>query len=159
VKGISPFLWFDDGAEEAVDLYVSVFDDAEITDVRRYPAGVRAGWPEGKVMTISFRLQGQDFTALNGGPQYEFSQATSFMVQCETQEEVDRLWDGLSEGGEQQQCGWLVDRFGVTWQIVPTMLGEVISDPDPERSQRALQAMLGMTKLDIAALRAAADGS
>jgi Uncharacterized protein conserved in bacteria len=155
VQKISPFLWFDDNAEEAVNLYVSLFDDARITSTSRYPEG--SPGPAGKVMSISFELAGQEFMALNGGPHFTFSQAISFFVHCEDQDEVDRLWEQLSEGGEQDQCGWLRDRFGLSWQIVPNVLGELLGDKDAERSQRVMQAMLQMTKLDIKALRDAHD--
>ena len=155
MQKISPFLWFDDNAEEAVNLYVSLFDDARITSTSRYPEG--SPGPAGKVMSISFELAGQEFMALNGGPHFTFSQAISFFVHCEDQDEVDRLWEQLSEGGEQDQCGWLRDRFGLSWQIVPNVLGELLGDKDAERSQRVMQAMLQMTKLDIKALRDAHD--
>ena len=142
MQKISPFLWFDGNAEEAVNLYVSIFDDAKITLISRYPEG--SPGPAGDVMSMTFQLEGQEFLALNGGPQFTFTQAISFLVHCETQEEVDRLWDQLSEGGERQQCGWLVDRFGLSWQIIPNVLGELLGGSDPEGAQRAMQAMLQM---------------
>ena len=149
---ITPMLWFDGDAEEAARLYVSIFDDAEIGHVSRIP--------DGTTLVVEFTLAGQRFTALNGGPQYSFTPAVSFVVDCDTQEEVDRYWDLLSEGGplEAQQCGWLQDRFGVSWQVVPRQLGEYMSDPDPEKAGRTMQAMLQMKKLDIAGLKRAHDG-
>ncbi|MGZ8581535.1 MAG: VOC family protein [Actinomycetota bacterium] len=156
MQKISPFLWFENQAEEAANLYVSLFQDAEITETTRYPEGMPAA---GQVMTINFRLAGQEFTALNGGPQYTFTEATSFVVHCEDQDEVDRLWDQLTDGGEPGQCGWLKDRFGLSWQIVPDRLGELLGDPDPERAQRAVQAMLQMGKIEIKALEDAADAA
>ena len=150
---ITPMLWFDGDAEEAARLYVSIFDDAEIGHVSRIP--------DGTTLVVEFTLAGQQFTALNGGPQYSFTPAVSFVVDCDTQEEVDRYWDLLSEGGppEAQQCGWLQDRFGVSWQVVPRQLGEYMSDPDPEKAGRTMQAMLQMKKLDIAGLKRAHDGA
>ena len=159
VQKISPMLWFDDQAEEAAQLYVSVFDDAEIGRVSRYgPGGPK---PEGSAMVVEFTLAGQRFTALNGGPQFAFTPAVSLVVDCTTQEEVDHYWDKLSEGGdpEARQCGWLKDRFGLSWQIVPVQLAEYMSDPDPEKAGRTMQAMLKMKKLDIAGLKAAHDGA
>lgn len=151
---ITPCLWFDTEGEEAATLYTSVFPNSKITHVARYgSAGPR---PEGTAMTVSFRLGGQDFVALNGGPDYTFNEAISFQVSCETQEEVDAFWSKLSEGGEEGPCGWLKDRFGVSWQIVPTALPELLGDPDPEKAQRVMAAMLQMKKIEIAALRAAA---
>jgi predicted 3-demethylubiquinone-9 3-methyltransferase (glyoxalase superfamily) len=150
---ITPFLWFDNQAEEAVELYTSIFRNSRITSVARYGEG--APRPQGTVMTIAFELSGQEFVALNGGPYAAFSPAISFFVSCETQEEVDLYWDKLLEGGRPEQCGWLRDRFGVTWQIVPAVLPELLQDPDPEKAQRVTQAMLGMVKLDIAGLRLA----
>lgn len=153
-KKLTPCLWFDTEGEEAARLYVSVFPNSRIVDVTRYgPAGPR---PEGTVMTVSFELDGQPFLALNGGPEYRFSEAISFMVDCASQEEVDAYWSALSEDGEEGPCGWLKDRFGVSWQIVPAALPELLRDPDPERSQRVMQAMLGMKKIEIAELEAAA---
>jgi predicted 3-demethylubiquinone-9 3-methyltransferase (glyoxalase superfamily) len=153
-------LWFDSQAEEAVNFYVSVFEDSKIRGVTRYDdAGAKAaGRPRGSVMTVAFELSGQEFVALNGGPVFTFTEAISFVVNCQTQEEVDRFWDRLSAGGQQVQCGWLKDRFGVSWQIVPTALPEMLQDKDPERSKRVMAAMLKMVKIDIAALKKAYDG-
>jgi predicted 3-demethylubiquinone-9 3-methyltransferase (glyoxalase superfamily) len=157
VQKITPFLWFDDNAEEAMEFYTSIFEDSKIVGVSRYDeAGARAsGRPAGSVMSGTFELAGQQFMALNGGPQFKFSEAISLFVNCETQEEVDHLWERLSEGGEKGQCGWLKDRFGVSWQIVPTILGELLGDPDPEKVQRVMQAMLQMRKLNIRGLEEA----
>jgi predicted 3-demethylubiquinone-9 3-methyltransferase (glyoxalase superfamily) len=158
MQKITPFLWFDSQAEEAATVYVSLFDDAEITGISRYPED--APGPTDEVMTVSFRLADQEFTALNGGPQFSFTEAVSFAVACEDQEEVDRLWDALIEGGgEPSQCGWLKDRFGLSWQIVPTRLHELLDDPDPARAQRAMQAMLQMGKIEIKGLEDAADAA
>lgn len=158
MQKITPFLWFDNQAEEAVNFYVSIFRNSKITNVARYgdDAAKVSGRPKGSVMTVAFELDGQPFVALNGGPVFTFSPAISFVVDCATQEEVDRLWDRLSAGGEQQQCGWLRDKYGVTWQIVPAVLGKLLSDPDAARAQRVMQAMLQMNKLDIGALKQAA---
>ena len=148
-------LWFDTGGEEAARFYTSVFPNSELGEITRYgSAGPR---PEGTVMTVSFELNGQKFVALNGGPNYTFSEAISFQVLCKDQDEVDAYWSALSEGGEEGPCGWLKDRFGLSWQIVPTRLPELLGDPDPERAQRAMAAMLEMKKIDIAALERAAD--
>jgi predicted 3-demethylubiquinone-9 3-methyltransferase (glyoxalase superfamily) len=157
MQKISPFLWFDHEAEEAVRFYVSLFDDAEITAEQRFLEG--APGPAGEVMTISFRLAGQEFTALNGGPDYSFTPAISLFVRCADQEEVDRLWTALTDGGEEQPCGWLVDRFGLSWQIIPDRLMELLADPDPGRAQRAMQAMLQMRKIDVGALEDAASAA
>ena len=153
---ITPNLWFDTEAEEAAQFYTSVFENSRVVSVSRYPEG--APGPTGTVMTVEFELDGQRFVGINGGPQFTFDEAVSFEIICETQDEVDYYWDRLSEGGEESQCGWLKDRYGLSWQVVPTGLVEVLGDADPERAQRAMQAMLGMRKLDIAGLRAAADG-
>jgi len=151
---ITPFLWFDTEGEEAATLYTSVFPNSRILDVSRYgSAGPR---PEGMAMTVSFELEGQKFVALNGGPQYTFTEAVSFQVSCATQDEVDRFWSALSEGGEEGPCGWLKDRFGLSWQIVPTRLPELLGDPDPEKAQRVMQAMLQMKKIEIDELERAA---
>ena len=155
MQKISPFLWFDYQAEEAANFYVSLFHDAAVTDVSRYPEG--SPGPAGQVMTVAFRLDGQEFTALNGGPQFAFTEAVSFVVHCKDQDEVDRLWKELTQGGEESQCGWLKDRFGLSWQVVPDRLGELLSDPDPGRSQRAMQAMLQMQKIEVKVLEDAAN--
>jgi predicted 3-demethylubiquinone-9 3-methyltransferase (glyoxalase superfamily) len=152
-----PFLWFNGQVEEAVTFYSSVFPDSKVQSLERYPEGSPGG-VAGQVMMASFSLNGQDVMALNGGPHYELSPAFSFFVSCEDQDEVDRYWDALVEGGEPSQCGWLVDRFGLSWQIVPTALGRLMSDPDPVRAGRVMQAMLAMVKLDVAGLQAAYDG-
>ena len=153
---ITPNLWFDTQAEEAAAFYVSVFDDARIVNVARYPEG--APREAGMVMTVEFELDGQRFVGINGGPEFTFSEAVSFQINCETQEVVDRYWEALTDGGEEGPCGWLKDRFGVSWQVVPAGMDELFADADPGRAQRAMQAMLGMKKLDVAALRSAADG-
>lgn len=150
---ISPFLWFDNNAEEAINLYTSVFKDAKIVSVSRY--GEAGPGQAGTVMTATFMLHGQEFMALNGGPEFKFTEAISFFVNCETQEEVDELWEKLSEGGEKGQCGWLKDKFGVSWQIIPTALGELLGDKDPEKAKRVLEAMLQMHKIDIETLKQA----
>ena len=153
---IHPFLWFDDQAEEAATFYVSIFKNSSILDVSRYGEG--APRPAGSAMSVSFVLDGLELQALNGGPQFTFTEAISLFVTAETQDEVDDLWEKLtSGGGEPGQCGWLKDRYGLSWQIVPPVLFELLGDPDPDRSSRVMQAMLGMGKLDIAALRAARD--
>ena len=157
MQKISPFLWFDDQAEEAVNFYTSIFKNSKISNVTRY--GEVGPGPKDSVMTVAFRLEGQEFMALNGGPHFKFTEAISFVVKCKTQEEVDDLWEKLSEGGgEKIQCGWLKDKYGVSWQIVPTILGEMISDPDPAKSQRVMEAMLKMKKIDIEGLRKAYAG-
>jgi predicted 3-demethylubiquinone-9 3-methyltransferase (glyoxalase superfamily) len=154
---LTPCLWFDTEGEEAATFYTSVFPNSRIVDVARYgSAGPR---PEGTVMTVSFELDGQPFLALNGGPEFTFSEAISFQVDCRSQEEVDSFWNQLSAGGEEGPCGWLKDKFGLSWQIVPTRLPELLGDPDRAKSQRVMQAMLQMKKIDIDALeRAAAEG-
>jgi len=153
---ITPFLWFDDQAEEAVDFYLSVFPRSKILTVARY--GDAGPGPEGTVMTIEFELDGQAFIALNGGPEFTFTEAVSFSIDCKTQEEVDRYWTRLSEGGQEIQCGWLKDKYGLSWQVNPTVLGEMLADPDPERAKRAMEAMLKMKKIDIPALERAYRG-
>jgi predicted 3-demethylubiquinone-9 3-methyltransferase (glyoxalase superfamily) len=154
MQKITPCLWFDTEGEEAATFYTSVFPNSRIVDVTRYSsAGPR---PEGTVMTVSFDLDGQRFVALNGGPQFRFNEAISFQVSCETQDEVDAFWSALSEGGEEGPCGWLKDRYGVSWQIIPTVLFELVSDPDKEKGQRVVQAMLGMKKIEIEGLERAA---
>ena len=155
MQKISPCLWFDDQAEEAMHFYLSVFKNSKAGNVTRY--GDAGPGPKGSVMTAAFELEGQQFTALNGGPHFNFTEAISFVVSCKTQEEVDELWDKLSEGGQTQQCGWLKDKFGLSWQIIPVALIELMSDPDPQRSRRVMEAMLQMTKIDIAKLRQAYD--
>ena len=151
---ITPCLWFDDQAEDAANFYTSVFPSSRIVDVDRYgEAGPR---PAGMVMIVTFELDGQLFTALNGGPEFTFDEAISFEVSCETQEEVDAYWSKLSEGGEEGPCGWLKDKFGLSWQIVPTRLPELLQDPDREKSQRVMAAMLEMGKIDVGALERAA---
>jgi predicted 3-demethylubiquinone-9 3-methyltransferase (glyoxalase superfamily) len=159
MQKITPWLWFDTQAEEAATLYTSVFPNSAIVDITRY--GAAGPRPEGMVMTVSFDLDGERFVALNGGPeQYGFTEAVSFMVSCDGQEEVDRYWSALvADGGEEGPCGWCKDRYGLSWQIVPTRLRELLSDPDPGRAQRALQAMLRMKKLEIAELERAADAA
>jgi predicted 3-demethylubiquinone-9 3-methyltransferase (glyoxalase superfamily) len=155
IQKITPFLWFDHLAEEAADFYTSIFPNSKIVKVVRYcPGGM--GQP-GSVMTVEFQLEGQTFVALNGGPHFKFTEAVSFVVNCQTQDEVDFYWEKLSAGGGEVQCGWLKDRFGLSWQIVPTVLIELLSDPDPEKSQRVTRAMLTMKKLDIRALKQAYD--
>jgi predicted 3-demethylubiquinone-9 3-methyltransferase (glyoxalase superfamily) len=152
---IVPNLWFDTEAEEAASFYTSVFERSRIVNVTHYTeAGPREA---GMVMTVEFELDGQRFVGINGGPEFEFDEAVSFQISCETQEEVDHYWERLSEGGEESQCGWLKDKYGLSWQVVPTGMEELFSDPDPARAERAMKAMLGMRKLDIAALRSAAD--
>jgi len=154
MRGITPCLWFDTEGEEAARFYTSVFPRSRITDVARYgSAGPR---PEGTVMTVSFELDGQKFLALNGGPEFTFSEAVSFQVFCETQDEVDSYWSTLSEGGQEGPCGWLKDKFGLSWQIVPTRLTELLEDPDREKSQRVMAAMMEMRKIDVDALERAA---
>jgi predicted 3-demethylubiquinone-9 3-methyltransferase (glyoxalase superfamily) len=156
MQKISPFLWFDNQAEEAMHFYVSIFKNSKTGNVTRY--GDAGPGPKGSVMTASFELEGQQFTALNGGPHFKFTEAISFVVDCKTQDEVDELWDRLSEGGQTQQCGWLKDKFGLSWQIVPSVLMELINDPDPQKSKRVTEAMLQMTNIDIAKLRQAYEG-
>lgn len=156
MQSINPFLWFNDNAEEAVTFYTSIFKDSKV--LNRSYHGEGAPMPKGTLMVATFELQGQTFHALNGGPIYTFSPATSFLVNCDTQEEVDHLWEKLSDGGNIMECGWLTDKFGVTWQIIPTMFMKLVNDPDPAKSGRIMQAMLKMKKLDIAELQKAYDG-
>ena len=155
---ITPFLWFNDNAEKAVKFYTSIFKKSKIGKIARYDeAGEKvAGRPAGSVMTIEFEIEGQDFIALNGGPHFKFNEAVSFVVSCKTQTEVDYYWNKLSAGGKQVQCGWLTDKYGLSWQIVPTVLGELLSDKDAAKSQRVMTAMLKMVKLDIKKLKDAA---
>jgi predicted 3-demethylubiquinone-9 3-methyltransferase (glyoxalase superfamily) len=157
---LSVCLWFDHQAEEAVKFYVSIFKNSKIGPVTRYDeAGAKAaGRPEGSVMTVAFELDGQEFMALNGGPQFKFTEAISLVVNCATQVEVDDYWNKLSAGGQEVQCGWLKDRFGLSWQVVPTILPEMLQDKDPEKSMRVMAAMLKMKKLDIAVLKKAYEG-
>ena len=154
---VTPFLWFDGNAEEAANFYVSVFPDSEVTAVSRY--GEAGPGPAGSAMVVSFKLDGQEFSALNGGPQFTFSEAVSFLISCGSQAEVDHYWETLSEGGEPGPCGWLKDRFGLSWQVVPTRLPELLQDPDREKASRVMQAMMGMGKLDIAGLERASAGT
>jgi predicted 3-demethylubiquinone-9 3-methyltransferase (glyoxalase superfamily) len=156
MQKIHPFLWFDTQAEEAMNFYVSIFKNSKIGKVARY--GDEGPGPKGSVMTAAFELEGQQFTALNGGPHFKFNEAISFVVDCKSQGEVDALWEKLSAGGEPGQCGWLKDKFGLSWQIVPSVLVELLSDPDPEKSQRVMAAMLKMNKIDIAKLKQAYAG-
>jgi predicted 3-demethylubiquinone-9 3-methyltransferase (glyoxalase superfamily) len=153
---ITPNLWFDTEAEEAAAFYTSVFKNSRIVNVAHFPEG--APRPAGMVMTVEFELDGQRFVGINGGPDFEFTEAISLQIDCETQEEVDYYWERLSEGGEEGPCGWLKDRYGLSWQVTPAGMDELFADSDPQRARRAMDAMLGMRKLDIAALRAAADG-
>jgi len=157
MKKITPFLWFDNKAEEAAKFYVSIFKNSKIGSITRYgeEGAAASGRPAGTVMTATFKLNGQEFTALNGGPIFTFSQAISFVVHCETQQEVDTLWEKLSEGGEKQQCGWLKDKYGLSWQIVPAVLIKLLQDKNPEKAQRVMQAMLQMDKIDIKTLKQA----
>lgn len=156
MQTISPFLWFDSQAEEAARFYVSVFPNSELRSVSRYPDDMPG--VGGTVMAVSFALDGLEFQALNGGPQFPFTEAVSFFVRADTQQVIDDLWAKLTAGGEPSRCGWLKDRFGLSWQVVPPILGEFLGDPDQERSGRVMRAMLAMTKIDIAALRAAYNG-
>lgn len=153
MQKITPFLWFNDQAEQAAKFYTSIFKNSKLGSISRYGEG-SPGQP-GKVMSATFQLAGQEFMALNGGPEFTFSPAISFFVNCETQEEVDEYWERLSEGGEKQNCGWLKDKFGVSWQIVPTVLGKLLGDKDAQKSQRVMQAMLTMYKIDIKELQMA----
>lgn len=156
MQKITPYLWFDNQAEEAVNTYISLFKDGMITNIARY--GDAGPGPNGSVMLINFQLEGQEFVALNGGPVFKFTEAISFFVHCEEQDEVDMLWDRLSDGGEKSQCGWLKDRWGISWQIIPAALSELLQDPDPEKSARVMRAMLKMTKIEVATLRKAYNG-
>ena len=153
---IVPNLWFDSEAEQAAQFYCSVFPNSRVVNVTRYPEG--APGPTGSVMTVEWELDGQRFVGINGGPQFRFTEAVSLAISCKDQAEVDHYWDALVAGGEESQCGWLKDRYGLSWQVVPEGMEEVLADPDSERAQRAMQAMMGMSKLDVDALRRAADG-
>jgi predicted 3-demethylubiquinone-9 3-methyltransferase (glyoxalase superfamily) len=157
---ITPFLWFDSQAEEAANFYVSIFKHSRIGAITRYDdeGSKAAGRPKGSVMTVEFELDGQKFTALNGGPHFKFTEAISLVVNCDDQKEVDHFWGKLSAGGQEVQCGWLKDRFGLSWQVVPTALIEMLQDKDPEKSKRTMAAMLKMKKLDVDALKRAYDG-
>ena len=155
MQTITPFLWFDGKAEEAVNFYVSIFKNSKLGTVNRY--GDHGPGPKGSVMIATFQLDGQNFIALNGGPQFKFTPAISFVVNCETQEEVDNFWDQLSGGGAKMQCGWLQDKFGVSWQIVPAALARLMSDPDREKTSRVMGALMQMTKIDIQGLQQAYD--
>jgi predicted 3-demethylubiquinone-9 3-methyltransferase (glyoxalase superfamily) len=157
MQKITPFLWFDGQAEEAAEHYVSIFDNSRIVSVERY--GEAGPGPAGTAMTVHFELEGQEFIGLNGGPEYRFTEAISFYVGCETQDEVDALWEKLTaDGGEPGPCGWLKDRYGVSWQVIPNVLPALLGDPDPERAGRAMKAMLSMSKIDIQSLRDAHEG-
>jgi predicted 3-demethylubiquinone-9 3-methyltransferase (glyoxalase superfamily) len=151
MQKITPFLWFNDNVEEALNFYVSVFKNSRIINVRRSGA-------EGKVFTGTIEIEGQEFMALNGGPMYRFTPAISFFIKCETQTEVDDLWYKLSEGGKPQQCGWLTDKFGVSWQVIPNILGEYLGDKDPEKAKRVMNAMMQMVKIDVEGLKRAYEG-
>jgi predicted 3-demethylubiquinone-9 3-methyltransferase (glyoxalase superfamily) len=157
MQKIHPFLWFDNQAEEAMNFYVSIFKNSKVGKVARY--GDAGPGPKGSVMTATFELEGQQFTVLNGGPHFKFTEAISFVVDCKSQEEVDALWEKLTaDGGQPSHCAWLKDKFGVSWQIVPTVLMELLNDPDPQKSKRVMEAMLKMNKIDIATLKQAAQG-
>jgi predicted 3-demethylubiquinone-9 3-methyltransferase (glyoxalase superfamily) len=156
MQKITPFLWFDGKAEEAMNFYVSIFKDSKVVGVTRY--GEAGPAPKGTVMSATFQLEGQEFFALNGGPMFTFSPAISFFVNCETQQEVDELWEKLSEGGEKQRCGWLKDKYGLSWQIIPSILGKLMQDKDAGKAQRVMKAMLEMDKIDIKSLKQAYAG-
>ena len=153
MQKITPFLWFDSNAEEAINFYTSIFKNSKVISISRY--GDAGPGPKGTVMAATFQLEGQQFMALNGGPHFRFTPAISLFVSCETQEEVDELWKKLSDGGEEQRCGWLQDKFGLSWQIIPSALGHMLNDKDPVRSQRVMEAMLKMDKINIKDLRKA----
>jgi predicted 3-demethylubiquinone-9 3-methyltransferase (glyoxalase superfamily) len=157
MQKITPFLWFDDKAEEAAKFYVSIIKNSKMGSITRYgEAGAEvSGRTKGTAMVVTFQLDGQEFMALNGGPHFKFTEAISFVVNCQTQREIDRLWEKLSEGGEEGQCGWLKDKYGLSWQIVPTILGEMMQDKDTQKSERAMSAMLKMHKIDIKTLKQA----
>jgi predicted 3-demethylubiquinone-9 3-methyltransferase (glyoxalase superfamily) len=157
MQKITPFLWFDHQAEEAANFYTSIFNNSRIGEIQRYGEG--GPGPAGTAMIVTFELEGQEFIALNGGPQYKFTEAISFYVSCETQAEVDELWQKLTAGGEAGPCGWLKDKYGLSWQIIPTALTELLSDPDPEKAGRVMQAMLQMSKIEIDGLRKAYEQS
>jgi predicted 3-demethylubiquinone-9 3-methyltransferase (glyoxalase superfamily) len=155
MQKITPFLWFDHQAEEAAGFYASIFPNSKIVKIVRY--GKAGPGPPGSAMTVEFQLEGQTFVALNGGPHFKFTEAISFVVNCQTQDEVDAYWEKLSAGGGDAQCGWLKDKFGLSWQIVPTVLSQLLSDPDPQKSQRVMKVLMTMKKLDIRALKQAFD--
>jgi len=157
MQKITPFLWFNDQAEEATNFYVSIFKNSKVVRVTRN--GASGPGPKGSVMSTTFQLDGQEFYALNGGPLFTFTPAISFFIHCATQEEIDDFWEKLSAGGKQERCGWLKDKFGVSWQVVPSILGKLLQDPDPAKSKRVMSAMLQMSKLDINGLQQAADGA
>lgn len=156
MQKITPYLWFEDQAEEAARFYTSIFNNSKIDEISRYGEG--GPGPAGSVMLVSFELDGQQFIALNGGPQFQFTEAISFVINCESQEEVDYMWARLTEGGEESMCGWLKDRYGVSWQVVPTALPELLNAPDPEAQQRVMEVFLKMTKIDLPTLRLAYEG-
>lgn len=160
MQKITPFLWFDDKAEEAVNFYVSIFKNSKIGAITRYDEASEkaAGRPKGSVMTVEFQLEGQEFVALNGGPHFKFTEAVSFVVNCETQAEVDHYWEKLSAGGEEVQCGWLKDKYGLSWQVTPKVLTEMLKDKDAAKSKRVMEAMLKMKKIDIPTLQRAYEG-
>lgn len=157
MQSITPFLWFDSQAEEAANFYVSIFRNSKIVSVARYgdEAAKASGRPKGSVMTVGFELDGQHFTALNGGPVFKFTEAVSFVAHCKTQEEVDHLWENLSQGGQESQCGWLKDKYGVSWQVVPDVLLELLRDRNPAKAKKVMEAMLQMSKIEIKALQQA----
>jgi predicted 3-demethylubiquinone-9 3-methyltransferase (glyoxalase superfamily) len=156
MQGITPFLWFDSNAEEAVKYYTSIFKNSKIGKIARY--GDAGPGPKGSVVTVEFELNGQKFIALNGGPEFKFNESISFMVECESQQEIDYYWEKLTEGGQEVQCGWLKDKFGLSWQVTPTALLKMIADPDPAKANRAMAAMLKMIKIDLATVQRAYDG-
>lgn len=157
MQKITPFLWFDNNAEEAANFYVSIFKNSKVLSVSRY--GDAGSGPKGTVMVAEFQIEGQEFVALNGGPRFKFDEAISFVVNCETQDEVEYFWDRLSEGGKKSRCGWLQDKFGLWWQVVPTVLGKLMSDSDPEKVKRVTQTMLQMDRIDIEPLQRAYEGN
>ena len=157
MQRIAPFLWFDSNAEEAANFYVSIFKNSKVGHISRY--GEAGPGPKGSVMVVTFELDGQELMALNGGPQFKFSEAISLVVNCKNQEEVDYYWERLSAGGQKVECGWLKDKFGLSWQVVPTILGELLADKDPQKLERVMKAMLQMKKIDVAGLKRAAEGA
>ncbi|MCU1284918.1 MAG: 3-demethylubiquinone-9 3-methyltransferase family protein [Acidobacteriales bacterium] len=157
MKRITPFLWFDSQAEEAMNFYLSIFKNSKVGKISRY--GEAGPQPKGSVMSVTFELDGQEFMALNAGPHFKFTEAISFFVNCESQEEVDHYWDRLSEDGTKSRCGWLKDKFGLSWQVIPSALGKMLGDKDPEKSKRVMMAMLQMDKIDVNKLQQAYDGN